>query len=236
MTLAETAYHAIRRDIVRGAFGPGQALRMAPLSERYKMGFSPLREALTRLQSERLVVSVALRGFSVAPLSIDEMWDAINTRIHIDTEALRLSMLHGDDAWEAGIVASHHALKLQADRATALDEPEQRMLETRHYAFHCALIAACQSKWLLDFSQKLYADTERYRYPMLINRRMESARDISCEHEQLMAATLARDAPLAADLLRVHLKRTAQFLDDHKDPSLASNVSVLPHHQPKEFL
>jgi len=235
MTLAESAYQDIRRDIVRGAFDPGQPLRMALLSERYKMGFSPLREALTRLQSERLVVSVALRGFSVAPLSIDEMWDAINTRIHIDTEALRLSMLNGDDAWEAGIVAAHHALKLQAERATALDEPEQRMLEIRHDAFHCALIAACQSKWLLDFSQKLYADTERYRYPMLVNRRRESVRDISSEHEQLMVATLARDAPLAIELLRRHLKRTAQFLDEPKDLVLASHESVLPHHQPKEF-
>jgi GntR family carbon starvation induced transcriptional regulator len=236
MTLAESAYQDIRRDIVRGVFDPGQPLRMALLSERYKMGFSPLREALTRLQSERLVVSVALRGFSVAPLSIDEMWDAINTRIHIDTEALRLSMLHGDDAWEAGIVAAHHALKLQAERATSRDEPEQRMLEIRHYAFHCALLAACQSKWLLDFSQKLYADTERYRYPMLINRRRESGRDISSEHEQLMAATLARDARLALDLLRVHLKRTAQFLDEPKDLPQASHEPVLSLHQPKEFL
>ena len=93
MTLAEKAYQYIRRDIVRGGLAPGQPLRMAPMSERYQMGFSPLREALTRLQSERLVVSVALRGFSVAPLSMNEMWDAINTRIHIETEALRLAIL-----------------------------------------------------------------------------------------------------------------------------------------------
>jgi DNA-binding GntR family transcriptional regulator len=212
MTLAEKAYQFIRRDIVRGGLAPGQPLRMASMSERYQMGFSPLREALTRLQSERLVVSVALRGFSVAPLSMHEMWDAINTRIHIETEALRLAILHGDDAWEAAIVAAHHALKLQVDRASLANEDEQAMLEQRHNIFHSALIAGCRSKWLLDFSQKLYVETERYRYPMLVNRSQDSARDVPGEHAQLMTATLARDAVLACEMLQGHLYRTAQLL------------------------
>ena len=52
---------------------PGSPLRLADLSARYDMGFSPLREALNRLQAERLVIAEALRGFRVAPLSLDEM-------------------------------------------------------------------------------------------------------------------------------------------------------------------
>jgi GntR family transcriptional regulator, carbon starvation induced regulator len=73
ITLAEKAYDALRYDIVTGDLKPGQPLRMAQLAARYDMGFSPLREALNRLQAERLVTSVALKGFSVAPLSLDEM-------------------------------------------------------------------------------------------------------------------------------------------------------------------
>ena len=212
-TLVEKAYQTIRRDIVRGALGPGQPLRMASLSQRCAMGFSPLREALTRLQSERLVVSVAMRGFRVAPLSVDEMWDATNTRIHIEVEALRLSIEQGDDAWEAGIVAAHHALKRQAERAAQLDDDEVTLLEVRHCAFHDALIAACRSDWLLDFAQKLYVETERYRYLMLANRSGDKLRDIPDEHEQLMAAALGRPSQQACDLLRGHLHRTAVFLE-----------------------
>ena len=65
VTLAEKAYDNLRQDIVRGAFVPGSPLRLADLGERYGMGFSPLREALNRLQSERLVTSESLRGFRV---------------------------------------------------------------------------------------------------------------------------------------------------------------------------
>jgi DNA-binding GntR family transcriptional regulator len=43
--------------------GQNDSLRLAELSERYGMGFSPLREALNRLQAERLVTAESLRGF-----------------------------------------------------------------------------------------------------------------------------------------------------------------------------
>lgn len=212
MTLAEKAYEALRHDIVTGALKPGAPLRMAQLSERYDMGFSPLREALNRLQAERLVTSVALKGFSVAPLSLDEMWDATNTRILIESRALRLSIAEGGDEWEAGIVGSLHALLLQAARGTARDE-DARALESRHHAFHRALISACGSSWLMEFFQRLYVESERYRHPMLAPQPGEQPRDVQAEHEALAKATLARDADLATALLADHYRRTAQRLE-----------------------
>jgi len=212
MTLAEKAYDALRRDIVSGALKPGAPLRMAQLSDRYGMGFSPLREALNRLQAERLVTSVALKGFSVAPLSMAEMWDAKNTRILIESRALRLSIEQGGDEWEAGIVGSLHALLLQAVRGTA-SEADARALEARHHAFHHALLSACGSGWLMDFFQRLYVESERYRHPMLAPRPGEPARDVQAEHEALAKATLARDADLACALLADHYRRTAQWVE-----------------------
>ena len=83
MTLAEKAYVDLRHDIIRGVLAPGRPLRLADLSERYGMGFSPLREALNRLQAERLVTAESLRGFRVAPLSLDELHDTVSLRILI---------------------------------------------------------------------------------------------------------------------------------------------------------
>jgi DNA-binding GntR family transcriptional regulator len=225
MTLAEKAYDSLRRDIVSGALKPGAPLRMAQLSERYEMGFSPLREALNRLQAERLVTSVALKGFSVAPLSMEEMWDATNTRILIEARALRLSIEGGDDTWEAGIVGSLHALLLQAARGTATEE-DARALETRHHAFHKSLLSACGSGWLMEFFQRLYVESERYRHPTLTPRAGEPLRDvprdIHAEHEALAKATLARDADLACALLADHYRRTAQRLESLMAPVAAA--------------
>src|ERR1700752_568901 len=82
-TLGEAAYHRLRADIIVGTFKAGEPLRLEALRQRYGLSFSPLREALMRLQSERLVLPTALRGFSVAPLSREEIEDATETRILI---------------------------------------------------------------------------------------------------------------------------------------------------------
>ena len=47
-----------------GAFAPGQSLRLELLKQRYGSSFSPIREALNRLRSERMVVSTTSRGFA----------------------------------------------------------------------------------------------------------------------------------------------------------------------------
>ncbi len=210
MTLAEKAYDALRHDIIRGAFAPGRPLRPANLSERHGMDFSPLREALNRLQAERLVTAESLRGFRVAPLSLDELHDATSVRIMIETQALRAAIQSGDDAWAAGIVSSLYALNLQASRSGS--EADIWTLEARHYAFHRALLAACNSPWMLEFFDRLYAATERYRIPILLAATHPAGRDVQAEHSALAEAALARDADRAAALLEEHYRKTVEHL------------------------
>lgn len=218
MTLSEKAYFEIRRDIIQGVLAAGQPLRMADLSARYDMGFSPLREALSRLQVERLVLAEALRGFRVAPLSVEEMQDAINTRILLESDALRLSIELGDDVWSAGIVSSLYALNLQANRA-ADGDVDVWEIETRHHAFHRALLSACQSPWRLEFFEHLYAATERYRVPILVaaGAARASGRNIQSEHTALADAVLARDTETALRLLGEHYTKTAMSIRARMD-------------------
>jgi len=56
-TLIETAYQQVRHDIVAGELAPGEKLRVEHLKDRYAVGASTLREALTRLVSETLVIA-----------------------------------------------------------------------------------------------------------------------------------------------------------------------------------
>lgn len=218
MTLADTAYSALRRDIITGALAPGLPLRMAMLCERYGMGMSPLREALNRLQAERLVDAISLKGFRVAPLSLAELADTTQARILIETEALRLSIAKGGDAWETGIVGALHALSLQSQRGEGAGEA----LEQRHHAFHLALIAACDSRWLLGFFEKLYAESERYRTQSLTAQRAAHGRDIDAEHRAMAEATLARDSDRAVALLAEHYRRTEDFVVAHFQPAASA--------------
>lgn len=214
-TLAEQAYVGLKRDILSGELAPGLALRLEFLKQRYQLSFTPLREALNRLHSERLVDSVALKGFRVAPLSLKEMQDSMSVRTLIDCEALRRSIAHATDDWETQIVAALHALDLVTRRngAEALQASYDEV-EQRHLALHRALIAACDSRWLLELSATLYIQTERYRRPMLkTSVRRDSSRDVSKEHHEIVDATLRRETDLAVSLLAEHYNRTTQLIE-----------------------
>ncbi len=215
-TLAEQAYTALKRDIISGSLAPGLPLRLEFLKQKYQLSFTPLREALNRLQSERLVDAIALKGFRVSPLSLKEMRDSMETRILIDCQALMRSIDRANDEWETAIVAALHALELSMQRGPGDASPEDYydVVEQRHLALHRSLIAACDSRWLLDISMTLYVQTERYRRPMLVNRpRGSKPRDVSREHHDIVEATLARDKALAAQRLTEHYEKTAQLIE-----------------------
>ncbi|MCA6124744.1 FCD domain-containing protein [Bradyrhizobium sp. WSM 1704] len=216
-TLGEAAYQRLRADIVAGVLEAGKPLRLEALRQRYGLSFSPLREALMRLQSERLVLSTALRGFSVAPLSREEIRDATETRILIECEALRRSMRVGDDDWEAGIVAAFHALGRQVERMArnsgTADPADVAALEERHRQFHHALIAHCGSPRLLDMADQLYIETQRYRLPSLVGQVAGTPpRDVTAEHQQIMDAALRRSDDAAGHLAE-HYRRTAAAIE-----------------------
>jgi len=218
ITLAEQVYRSLRRDLISGSIEPGQSLRLEFLKQRYGISFSPIREALNRLQSERMVVSTASRGFRVAPFSREEMWDAAETRILIDCEAMRRSLKNGDDVWETRLVAAYHALNLAAKRVQDMPAPDDEaseMLEQRHLEFHRALIAACGSRWLMELSVQMYTQTERYRRPTLRGRSGwgDVGRDVGREHQDLMDAALARDSKRAVALLAEHYRKTVALIE-----------------------
>lgn len=205
-TLVETAYERLRLGILQGDFEPGAKLRTEELRARYNVSGSTVREALTRLLGESLVTAEGQRGFRVAPISLEDFTDLSNVRKLLETETLRQSIAHGDDAWEAGVVAAYHRLsrveeKLAVDPASVFDEWEQRNRD-----FHQALAAACPSRWLDRLSATMYQQSERYRRIALSRRTVP--RDVHAEHKAILEATLNRDADLACRLLDEHIDRT----------------------------
>jgi DNA-binding GntR family transcriptional regulator len=206
-SLAERTYAQLRADLIAGRLPDGAPLRLEALRERYGVSLSPLREALSRLQSEHLVVGTAQRGWRVPPLSLDAMWDAIRVRTLLETEALRDAIRHGDDGWEVGMVAALHALRLAIRGGVPHEE-----IERRHHAFHRSLLAACRSPWLLELSDLLYAQTERYRRPGLASTLRQGGRDIDAEHSALLDAVVARDMELATARLAAHYRATGEAI------------------------
>ena len=100
-TVGESAYRKIRSDIVFGRLNPGARLRLDRLASEYGASVSTLREILSRLSSEGLVIAEGQRGFRVAPVSPNGFEDVAAMRLLLETYALPLSFAAGDLEWES---------------------------------------------------------------------------------------------------------------------------------------
>ena len=203
-TLVESAYRRLRRDIIEGILAPEEKLRVEHLKDDYGVGAGTLREALSLLISDALVVSQGQRGFRVAPVSLADFEDITNTRVMLESEALRQSIALGDDAWEGELLAAFHRLTKAEEK---LKDPTAREeWEERNRIFHEVLISACPSRWIKHFLSILYHQAERYRRLSLYLQPIP--RDIHAEHQALFDATMARNADKATAVMAEHIQLT----------------------------
>lgn len=210
-TLVENAYLALRQDIIEGKHPPGTRLRVEHLKDSYGVGAGTLREALSLLVSDALVVTEGQRGFWVAPISVEDLEDITRSRILLETEALRLSLQSGDDEWEAGLVAAFHRLS-KAEEKLGPSGPQVHEWESRNQAFHEALIAGSHSRWLRYLLGILFRQSERYRFLLLAN--PNGKRDIHAEHTELFESSMARDEKRAVAALQKHIQLTYETVRD----------------------
>ena len=109
-TLASMVYQRLFADIIGGRLEPGHKLVFRSLRETYGVGAGPLRDALTRLAIQGLVVYEKRKGFRVAPASVEELLEIIKTRCWLEEDALRESIRYGDHHWEERVMVAYHRL------------------------------------------------------------------------------------------------------------------------------
>jgi DNA-binding GntR family transcriptional regulator len=222
-SLTQATYLRLRQDLLGGILRPGDRLKVNELSLRYEVSLGAVREALARLSAEGLVIAEPQRGFRVAPISRAELQDLTMVRCRIEEMCLRRAIELGDLAWEAEIVAAFHRLSKTPPRRGAVDGEVARAgdgmvapavdgWDQGHASFHEALVAGCDSPWLLRLREQLYAQSHRYQRLSLSM--TNPLRDSQGEHAALMDAVLGRDADLAARRMTEHLQRTAQIVLD----------------------
>jgi GntR family transcriptional regulator, carbon starvation induced regulator len=210
-TAATFVYDNLRNDILRGDFHPGQRLQIESVASRYGVGTNPVREALNRLSSERLVDRHDQRGFFVPPVSVADLTELVATRCWLEGKALELSIANKDQAWEEKLVLAHHRLTRANWNLPGHGVPQNTNWEDCHRAFHLSLIANCGSKRLSSFCEELMYQAERYRhiaiaatYPMRL---------LKDEHKGIMDAAIEGDATLAVERLTEHYKLTLHILE-----------------------
>jgi GntR family transcriptional regulator of vanillate catabolism len=81
----------LRELVLRGEFAPGERLLELALAARLSVSRTPVRLALDRLSHEGLLEPAPSGGFVVRQFTLDEVWDAIETRGVLEGMAARFA-------------------------------------------------------------------------------------------------------------------------------------------------
>lgn len=207
VTLSKHIRDALRNDILEGRWSPGAKLQLTDLSDHYETSSTVIREALTRLVGDRLVMLRPNRGFFVPELSLAELSDITEMRCVNESLAVAMAIERGSIEWESELMAAHHTLERTVRRDP--DNPDMHTEEWNHahQAFHAKLVEACGVPVLIALTCTLSDLTQLYgRWAGVATRDVK--RDLIKEHRDILTAALDHDAKMAGALLRRHYETT----------------------------
>jgi DNA-binding GntR family transcriptional regulator len=231
-------YTALKEDILRVKLAPGVPLDEVGLSERFGMSRSPIREALVRLSSERLVVILPNRSTIVAPMDVQripEFLEALDLQQRVVT---RLAALHRSPADLEEIVKGQKAF--EAGVAHSIKTGDSLQLIETNYEFHMAIAAAAHNQYFMDFYRRVLEEGRRMLHFHFEYSTMEPglpADNLCRDHTQMVEAIKAGDAAAAEHIAHRHAiqfrGRFIQYLDrnltrimeiEYKDQSNAGRL------------
>lgn len=208
-TLIERAYVRLRDDIVEGVLQPGERLRIDHMKNRYEVGAGTIREAITRLVSDGLVELEGHRGFRLSKLSMEDMRDLTELRLHIELDALRKSIRRGNDAWRERVQIAFE--QLTSEEQPVRPEGRKRW-ESLNTQFHESLISGCDSPRALRTLQQLAREGERYRR-FTLDMSGAQNRDVHVEHQLIYDFAMNGEEARAALALEAHIRATSDMLE-----------------------
>ncbi|MBX2857400.1 MAG: GntR family transcriptional regulator [Cellvibrionaceae bacterium] len=202
-TLATKITESIRTAIVSGDIAPGAKLSEAQLAMQFNSSRGPVREAIRRLEVERLVRHVPHEGARVITLERNEIVAIYQVRESLEGMAASLAAQHMSDE---DIVALR---QLWEQHRAHQHQTGEYMQADGDFDFHYRIIQGSRNPYLIrQLCDDLYQLLRMFRY--------RSSRFISrsavalTEHEHIVYAIEQRDSQLAELVMRRHISRAAR--------------------------
>lgn len=201
MTDARTVYGTLRDEIVSGAIAQGSPLRETALAARFGVSRTPVREALRRLEQDRLLVPGS-RGMTVRAIDPHEVVQVYDLRVLLEAEA-------AGQAARARGTADLLRLEGLLARDRALADPDDATRIRTNLEFHAAIWAATHNAVLVDLLERLTTHLVHAPHSTLsVGDRWTTA---LAEHAAILDAVRANDERTARELAGAHMNTAREI-------------------------
>jgi DNA-binding GntR family transcriptional regulator len=197
-SLTEKAYRAISGAIARLELKPGEALTQDRLAKWLSISRTPVREALRRLEQDRIIHTAPGRGLVVTELTIKDAEDLLEMLALLDTHAAYLAAQRRSSAQADQLVEIGQMLLVAAERN------DLAAWEEIDHPYHETLLDASGNLFLRRSIEDIRRRLQRLTYHLAIQ--PEHLIAGTHEHVALAQAISERKAELAAEIMRQHLE------------------------------
>ena len=207
LSLAERAYRAIRDRLVMLEIRPGAPINEEQLGQSLGVGRTPVREALKRLQYERLITTYPRRGTFATDVNITDL-------AHISEVRQELEPLAAAQAARRATATDRATLTALRQELESADSRSRESADLMHLDLqvHRAIYAATHNPYLEDTLVR-HDNLATRIWCLFINRLSDMAGHIE-EHGPLIEAIVAGDPDKAAQLARRHVERFERAIRD----------------------
>ncbi|MBI0292976.1 GntR family transcriptional regulator [Streptomyces sp. PRKS01-29] len=199
LSLAERAYRAIRDRLVMLEIRPGAPINEDQLAQSLGVGRTPVREALKRLQYERLITTYPRRGTFATDVNITDLAHISEVRQELEPLAAALAARRATAADRAALTAALRELE-------GADSPRREAAELMRLDLqvHRAIYAATHNPYLEDTLVR-HDNLATRIWCLFIDRLSDMAGHVG-EHGPLIEAVVAGDPDKAARLAHRHVE------------------------------
>ena len=214
---AEFVHSHLRADILSLAIAPGEELDESLLSARYSVSRTPVREALIRLASEKLVVLSRNRRATVQRLDLAGFPGYLEALDLLQRAVTRLAAERRSDNDLVAIRDTQTRYDIVLSETASLDSVEANL------AFHQAVAKAAHSPHLADAYHRILVEGMRY---MALSFSVHDPQDmgyephmrsVTDEHNAMIDAIQAGDGERAERLAHDHValfrRRISAYLE-----------------------
>lgn len=197
VSLADQVFEKLENDIIVGVYPRGEVLTELKLVEQLGVSRTPIREALRRLEQERLIKDSG-KGSVVLGITLEDLEDIMNIRQHVEGLAAYYA---AQNASEESKNTLKHISELQDFYFEKRDIDNLQKMDDQ---FHDALYEMSQRTVLHDTLLPLHRKTMRYRKAAIKNeQRLESSVN---EHREIIKAITDGNGKLAQELMSKHIE------------------------------
>ena len=195
-SLADQVFEKLENDIIQGVYQRGELLTELKLVEQLGVSRTPIREALRRLEQERLIEDTG-KGSRVLGITMEDLEDIMNIRQRIEGLAAYYATVN---LTPDGLKELTHIVDLQEFYFSKRDKEHLRQVDD---AFHDMICELSKRSVISDTLVPLMRKTRRYRRIAIDN--WDRTTDTMNEHKQIFQAIASGDAKLAEELTTKHI-------------------------------